>query len=149
MISLMLVIPLISSAEERKASELDAFHRLHSLFVKWDDGFFGSRGCHERALRASLTELIGGQITTPAGYFPVFPRGQAGRVFDSRHRLYSWLVIHPGRNPGKAFEAPASVRQWRTGQEYSISGKVVRWRLGRDTRGRTVNLWLDEITVSD
>lgn len=135
-----------SSAGEGRSNYLN----IRRYYLKWDQGFDGSRWYFRKNLYSCLVELIGRDITTDYDYIPEY----ADEVtHQSRFRSGEWLVIS-GVITGEDLKEIDLFREkyGRSSQPgkglFSISGRIKKFRLSEYSEKRRVYLYLDGMKVN-
>lgn len=125
------------------------YHTLEKLYIKWHDGLFGSRRYHERILRDFLNDLQGKDFRSDYNYI-IDNDASEKIVVKCRFSGYRWLKIHGPVDRESVKVVTRGKRKsiaswWRGTDLLAVSGRVVRYRLGRDRFGDTVSLYLEKI----
>jgi hypothetical protein len=122
---------------------------LRRYYIKWDQGFEGSKGYFKKILYSYLVEMIGRDITTDFDYIPeYFDRN----TYESRFRSGEWLVI-TGTITGENIKEIDALRSklGRNSQPgkglFSISGRIKKFRLSDFSEKRRVYLHLDDMKI--
>ena len=127
--------------------------KLRKIYSKWKEGLFGSRKYNERLLKEFLHNLIYKEIKTDYSYAFASPYGARDRDIKCRFSYCQWLIFH-GKIDLKGLEKilnndkTAIKRWWRSKKLLSVSGKVMKFRLGRNRYGDTVEIYLEKIVLS-
>ena len=126
--------------------------KLHELYIRWKEGLFGSRKYYNRIIRMYLTDLIGRQIETDDSYVLESPDHPSELKFICKFENCRWLNIHGDVDENdmkKILEEKERISRewWRKGMFVAVSGKVVKYRIGRNKFGDTVELYLDKIRL--
>jgi hypothetical protein len=138
-------------AREATEGEKNLF-RLQELYVKWNEGLFGSRRYYERKLWSFLVSLMGKEITTGHDFMLASPEG----IFDKRvvciFPSYRWLYIHGELNEESAKSVAggdyaALKGWWRSGKLVAVTGKIKIFKLDWDAQGDVIHLYLDKVTM--
>ena len=139
----------LKSADKSEGEGSSNYLNIRRYYLKWDQGFEGSKGYFKKILYSYLVEMIGRDITTDYDYIPEY----FDKVtYESRFRAGEWLVItgvianenireiesfrhKSGRNsqPGKGL--------------FSISGRIKKFRLSDFSEKRRVYLHLDDMII--
>ncbi len=127
--------------------------KLHDMFVKWQDGFFGSRKSSRRLLYMYLVDLIGQEIETGYNYYLVCDGDLENKKVKSKFRDERWLNFHGPVDISEleniARKDPTILKKWwRSKVLVSVSGKIRKFRIGKDRSGDTIELYLTKIKVS-
>jgi len=122
---------------------------IRRYYLKWDQGFEGSKGYFKKILYSYLVEMIGRDITTDYDYIP---ESYDRNTHESRFRSGEWLVITGtiGGENIKEIEAFRSKfgRNSQPGKGlFSISGRIKKFRLSDFSEKRRVYLHLDDMKI--
>ncbi|PKL38111.1 MAG: hypothetical protein CVV44_13165 [Spirochaetae bacterium HGW-Spirochaetae-1] len=133
---------------------LTNYFTLMTIYGKWREGLFGSRKYYERELWIFLTDLIHKEIETESDFILVFPESLQEKRVTCIFKYSRWLYFH-----GEiAVDALAPIikkdpdllkKWWRSGTLVTVSGRVKKFRIGRDTYGNTINIWLEKVVVKE
>ncbi len=145
-------IPPAAYAEEQKEPDKGTanFIGLHDIYLKWRDGFAGSRSYHRRMLYRRLVDLIGKPVVTGYDYYLESPEV----IYETKLRFVffngNWLHIEGnvkkesiqkiiGNDPSMLYS------WWRSRALLSVSGVVRHFRI--DDWSRRIYMRLDNVTV--
>ncbi|MCP4138360.1 MAG: hypothetical protein GY754_45785 [bacterium] len=153
---IVLLAPLWEGgAEEKELSEgFKNYYMLEGIFNKWQDGFFGSKTHHRKSLHWQLVNLLGKPIQTPHNYIMVSPEGLFEKKMRCKLRYDRWLYIHGKldiESVKKIIGKDSNIikQWWRTTRLVSLSGKLRKFRFGRDKFGDTVELYFYSVKVHE
>ncbi len=126
------------------------FIELHSLYLKWKDGFFGSRTHYRTQLYFMLLDMMGHRIVT--GYDYVLESPELIYQQKLRFAFYGddWLHIE-GRINKESIkkiigdDSSLLLSWWRSGKLVSVSGILRDYRI--DDWGKKIYVVLEDITV--
>ncbi len=146
------VIPAGYAEEQQKPDKGTAnFIELHDIYLKWRDGFAGSRSYHRRVLYRRLVDLIGKPVVTGYDYYLESPEV----IYETKLRFVfyngNWLHIEGnvkkesirkiiGNDPSMLYS------WWRSKALLSVSGVVRHFRI--DDWSRKIYMRLDNVTVA-
>jgi len=125
---------------------------IKKLHWYWKNGPSYARRIYKRDLQLFLTELIGNTIETDMSYIIQSPGDLADKkvecnLIDCRW-LYFYGPVDVENLRGMVKNDPALLKKWwRSGHLFSLSGKVKKYRFGRDIYGETVEINLDKIAL--
>ncbi len=143
---------LAGHAEERQEPGKGTanFIELHDIYLKWRDGFAGSRSYYRRVLYRRLVDLIGKPVVTGYDYYLESPEV----IYETKLRFVfyngNWLQIEGnvkresiqkiiGNDPSMLYS------WWRSKALLSVSGVVRHFRI--DDWSRRIYMRLDNVTV--
>ncbi len=147
---ILFYIPLNSAADSEGEGSSNYFN-IRRYYLKWDQGFEGSKGYFKKNLYSFLVEMIGREITTDYDYIPEFFDRTS---HESRFRSGEWLII-TGTITGENIKEIEAFRNkyGRNSQPgkglFSISGKIKRFRLSDFSEKRRVYLYLDDMMIKN
>ncbi len=127
------------------------FIELHGVYMKWRDGFFGSRTHYRNRLYFLLLDMMGHRIVTGYDYRLISPE----LVYEQKLRFAfygdDWLHIDGkvDRESIKKINGDDSSllrTWWRSGKLVSVSGILRDYRI--DDWGKRIHVVLDDIKVS-
>ncbi len=127
------------------------FIELHSLYLKWKDGFFGSRTHYRTRLYFMLMEMMGHRIVT--GYDYVLESPELIYQQKLRFAFYGddWLHIEGKVNKARikkiiGDDSSLLLSWWRSGKLVSVSGILRDYRI--DDWGKKIYVVLEDIVVT-
>ena len=138
-------------AESGKSDAVN-FIELHTLYLKWSSGLFGSRKYYRQKIYVHLMELLDKRIKTGYDYYLESPEA----VYDTRLRFVfyngNWLFIEGKVNKDsiKAITGDNPemlLHWWRTRRLLSVSGKIRNYRI--DDWDRKIHVVLDDLSVHE
>jgi hypothetical protein len=147
---ILFYIPLYSAADSEGEGSSNYFN-IRRYYLKWDQGFEGSRGYFKKILYSYLVEMIGREIITDYDYIPEsYDRGTQ----ESRFRSGEWLVVSGAVTGGNIKEIEAFRNKYGRNSQpgkglFSISGKIKRFRLSDFSEKRRVYLYLDDMKIKN
>jgi len=131
---------------------LKNYYQLREMYSKWREGLFGSRKANERLLRMFLVDLLYKEFETEPDYFLVSPDGILDKRVTCKFRYGKWLYIHGEvdvQHIKDLVEGDPDLLKtwWRSTNLLSVSGRMRRFRFGKDRYRDTIDLWLDKVKV--
>jgi hypothetical protein len=131
---------------------LDKYLQLYRLYEKWHAGLFGSRKFHEYFLKEYLRSLIGQEIRTDYDYHLLSPADPEDLKVACNLEQCRWLYLFgeiKAESLRDAVNKDSTVLRswWRRTILLSVSGRVKKFRLGKDPRGDTIELYLEDMTL--
>ena len=137
----------VSTAKER-------FYTLRKKYLKWKDGFFGSRKVYERLLKNYLYSLYKKEIITEHDYIIVRKGGVRGDSLSTTLYVTSWLEIEGPFDPksyNKLIKKYPRImgKWWRAPVFLSVRGKIKKWKLSHNKINDTVILYLNKVYISE
>jgi len=127
------------------------FAAIHSLFIKWDRGLFGSRRYYEKELYRKLLDNIGECFTTGADYLYRYEDEGRRRAMGCRFYFCDWLYV-TGDMDAESLKSiiekdPALLKKWwRSTEMVSLTGRIKKFHLVKNVPRRVI-LVLDGISV--
>lgn len=127
----------------------DNYLKIRRYYLKWDQGFDGSRWYFRKVLYSFLVEMIGREIATDYDYIPEY----ADEItHESRFRSGEWLVISGTADSENLKEIDAFRKQYGKNSQpgkglFSISGRIKKFRLSEYSGKRRVYLYLDDMKI--
>jgi len=156
-ISILLIISLKSDSlcAESNSEISDGvlnFLKIERLYNMWQHGPAGSSKYYRGRLQRYLSGLIGKTITTGDDYLLESPGGIYSKEFFCNLKSSRWLYIHGNIDAKSAREFIKDKNElfknwWRSGRLVILSGKLRRFRFGKDSYGDTVDLYLRRIRI--
>jgi hypothetical protein len=146
---------LPAEADKQKEPDFNAYFEnykeMERLFLKWDEGFCGSRKFYKNKLKEYLYGKFRQGIVTDYNYMFVFPEvlDLYTPKFNCRLRYGSWLHI-AGPMDAESFKRLVGDdksllgKWWRSKRLLSLYGKIVRVKLEERDK-RSVTLYFDSI----
>ncbi|HDP80624.1 MAG TPA: hypothetical protein ENN21_07265 [Spirochaetes bacterium] len=124
---------------------------IHSLFIKWDRGLFGSRRYYEKELYRKLLDSIGECVTTGADYFYRYEDKGPRRAMGCAFYFCDWLYISGDMDMESIKllieKDPALLKKWwRSTEMVSLTGRIKKFYLVKNVPRRVI-LVLDGISV--
>ncbi|HPJ36889.1 MAG TPA: hypothetical protein PLT75_00450 [Spirochaetota bacterium] len=135
---------------ETNKKETANFIELHSLYLKWSSGLFGSRKYYRQKMYMHLMDLLDKYIKTGFDYYLESPEA----VYDTRLRFVfyngNWLYIEGEANKESIKKITGKnpeilLHWWRSRKLLSVSGKIRRYRI--DDWDRKIHVFLDDMSV--
>jgi len=135
---------------ENNKKETANFIELHSLYLKWSSGLFGSRQYYRQKMYMHLMDLLDKYIKTGFDYYLESPEA----VYDTRLRFVfyngNWLYIEGEANKESIKKITGNnpemlLHWWRSRKLLSVSGKIRRYRI--DDWDRKIHVFLDDMSV--
>jgi len=145
---ILLSLPLIS-AYNSKSEGSSNYLNIRRNYIRWDQGFEGSKGYFKKVLYSYMVEMIGRDIITDYDYIPEY---YDRNTYESRFRSGEWLVI-TGTITGENIKEIDALRSkfGRNSQPgkglFSISGRIRKFRLSDFSETRRVYLYLDNMKI--
>jgi hypothetical protein len=139
----------LSYAGEGEKKSLARFHALRAYYLNWVKTTMG-RKVYENDLREFCRTLIYKDLHTEADYVPVAYDSLNNSSAQSNIRYARWLVIS-GRADKKSLREVLGKEKvnldslWRKKFFAAVSGKVIWFRITRDTSGPVVELIFDRV----
>lgn len=143
---------LSEARAETDKKETTNFIELHSLYMKWSSGLFGSRKYYRQKVYMHLMTLLDKYIKTGYDYYLESPEA----VYDTRLRFVfyngNWLYIEGNANKESIKEIVGDnpemlLHWWRTRRLLSVSGRIRRYRI--DDWDRKIYVFLDDMAVHE
>jgi hypothetical protein len=138
---------------ELKKASLN-FLEIARLYDDWNDKIFGkSAYCRQKLVRV-LRERIGEYILTDYNFALISPESMHDRKVICRFYYEGWLKIE-GRAEIESIkkliggDIEKLKRWWRSGSLIAVYGKIRKFRLGMDSGGRHIVLYLADIHVME
>ncbi|HPQ51944.1 MAG TPA: hypothetical protein PK253_01745 [Spirochaetota bacterium] len=137
---------------ETNKKETANFIELHSLYLKWSSGLFGSRKYYRQKMYMHLMDLLDKYIKTGFDYYLESPEA----VYDTRLRFVfyngNWLYIEGEANKESIKKITGNnpemlLHWWRSRKLLSVSGKIRRYRI--DDWDRKIHVFLDDMSVHE
>jgi hypothetical protein len=128
------------------------FLLIKEYYTRWQIGLYGSSRAYLRKLKSHLVRTIGKKIETDKSYIIESPGSHIDKKIVCKLRECRWLKIHGMVDVSELKELVEKNRTlvntwWRSGMLFSVSGRVRKFRIGRDSFGDTVELYLQIIKV--
>lgn len=147
-ISVAGIRPGMAGADEASVN----FFRLREMYLRWDEGVFGSRAYQRKELNYMLIDLIGRDIKT--GYdFLLDPALFTETGNYSSDMVYNnWLYIHGRTDQAPADDKIPGLKELLTEREigrtlFALSGRIKKFRIEESFRGRFVHLYLESVRI--
>ena len=126
--------------------------KLEKLYIKWNEGLFGSRNHYRRALTEYLASIIGEEILTDYNYVIVSPISKHDKRLECKLFQGRWLKIIGDIDNNNIlevvnFDSKMLKKLWRTKKLFSVHGKIKTFRLVSDRRGYSVILYLNNLRL--
>ena len=146
------ILCLPAAFAENDKKETTNFIELHSLYLKWSSGLFGSRKYYRQKMYMHLMSLLDQYIKTGYDYYLESPEA----VYDTRLRFVlfngNWLYIEGNVNKESIKKITGDnpemlLHWWRTRKLLSVSGKIRRYRI--DDWDRKIHVFLDDMSVHE
>lgn len=138
--------------QDPKSSNLGPYWELQKLYEKWRAGLFGGKKFHEYMLREFLKSLLGKEFRTDFDYYIVSPADPDDLTVTCSFEQCRWLYLR-GTIDRESIRAliekdPELLNNWwRSTVVLSVSGVVRKFRLGKDPRGDTVELYFKDMRL--
>jgi hypothetical protein len=138
------------------ASEINEAQRnylqIKEYYSKWQIGLFGSSRAYLRKLKSHLAGIIGKRIETDKSFIIESPGSPVDKKLVCKLLECRWLKLHGMVDVHELKELVEKDRTlvnrwWRSGLLFTVSGRVRKFRIGRDSYGDTVELFLEIIKV--
>ncbi len=128
------------------------FLDIKEYYAKWQIGLFGSSRAYLTKLKSHLVSIIGKRIETDRSFIIESPGSFTEKKVVCKLKECRWLKLHgfvDVDNLKELVEKDRSIikKWWRSGLLFTVSGKVRKFRIGRDSFGDTVELYLDVIKI--
>ena len=135
------------------ASDLAPYWELQKLYEKWRAGLFGGKKFHEYMLKEYLKSLVGREFRTDFEYYIVSPADPDALSVMCTFDQCRWLYLRGSidrESLKKIIENDPDLlnRWWRSTVLLSVRGVVRGYRLGKDPRGDTVELFFKDMRLS-
>lgn len=140
-----------NSASEIEDARMN-YLNIKEYYIKWQTGLYGSSRVYLRKLKSHLVSIIGKKIETDKSFIIKSPGSHIDKKIVCKLLECRWLKIH---GPVDVSELKELIRNdrtlintwWRSGFLFKISGKVRKFRIGRDSYGDTVELYFSIVRV--
>ncbi len=122
---------------------------IRRYYLKWDQGFEGSKGYFKKNLYSFLVEMIGRDITTDYDYIPEY---FDSITYNSRFRSGEWLIVGGTISAENIKEIDVLRTKFGRNSQpgkglFSISGRIRKFRLSDFSEKRRVYLYLDDMKI--
>lgn len=137
---------------EKKDMALSNYISLKNLYIKWDEGLFGSGKYYKRKVKEYLISIIGEEIITEYNYTIISPETSFEKKPGCKLLSGKWLEIKGDINDKdlKIIDGydPESVEKWwRSRKLLSVRGKIKNFKLSNGRWGKVVTLYLEDIRL--
>ncbi len=144
------IIGRINAAQISEAQQ--NFLDIKEYYAKWQMGLFGSSRAYLRKLKSHLISIIGKRIETDRSFIIESPGSVSEKKVVCKLKECRWLKLHgfvDADNLKELVEKDSRIvrKWWRSGLLFTVSGKVRKFRIGRDSFGDTVELYLEVIKI--
>ena len=141
-----------SKKVESSSERTIRYHKLQNLYIKWNDGLFGSRKYYQNRLKEYLNNLFKKEIQTGFSYILLSPEGAVDKKVHCKVQFGRWLQIYGELDVNSVNKVIGKNKDilrkwWRTNMLVSISGKVRKYRLDKDPFGDVIKLYLFNIKM--
>ncbi len=132
------------------AEETRNFIELHDVYLKWRDGYFGSRSHYRNYLYFLLLDMMGHRIVTGYDYVLLSPELIYERKLKFAFYNGDWLHIEGKVNMESVKkiigdDSALLMAWWRSGKLVSVSGVLKGYRI--DDWAKKVYVVMDDIRV--
>ncbi len=144
-------VPKRTGASEINEAQ-ENFLKIKKYYTRWQIGLYGSSRAYLRKLKSHLLSIIGKRIETDRSYIIESPASHIDKKVICKLRECRWLKLHGMVDVAELKELVKKDgtlvnRWWRSGMLFTVSGRVRKYRIGRDSYGDTVELYFYKIKV--
>jgi hypothetical protein len=147
-------VAIEAHGESLKGTGRANYRELKKIYDKWDSGLFGSRKLYRNRLYRLLTDMIETDIETGKDYKVSIPDVFEKKYYSSDLYNQNWLQIHGPADDSSIKEFAEKGSSYikeieRNKHLFSLSGKILKFRIIETGYGRNVHLYLDSVKIKE
>ncbi len=151
-IIILLVINFNAFAELNKENNSQFLYRkLSRLYVKWDEGLYGSRNFYKWEIIRLLRDSYGKEIISGYDFILIKPYEVGKQKFICKFWYGQWLQLRgivSKKNLLKiVIKNNKKTRWWRSSVLVAIKGRIRKFYLNRTKNGRCIIIHLDKLEI--